>query len=163
MKRDRRAGSEQAKPRAFSQPCCRRGTRCLAVLRTSPHTGTDVYGLIFPLGSVQEVPMSYIALHLSSTESVVENHFPLQESSGSRGQRRKNSDGGEKRNTSFPCGHQRPISLPSPWGWSLGSPFLPRMPDRRDGRVTHSGPEHTGFCLGPFCNFPLCSQRAWGN
>lgn len=62
MNRDRMAGSELTKPRAFCQPGCRRGTRCPAVLRMNPHTAMDMYGLTFSLGSVQEVPISYIAL-----------------------------------------------------------------------------------------------------
>ena len=68
------AGYDLTKPYVFSQPGCRRGTKRPAVLHTSSHTGMDMYGLIFSLGSVQEVTVSYIALHLSSTESGVKNY-----------------------------------------------------------------------------------------
>lgn len=100
--------------------------RCLAVLRMNPYTGRDMHGLI-SLGSCTKVPMSYIALHLFSVESGVKNYFPVKEFLGSRAQRRKNNEGGEKINNSFLCGHQ--------WGWSSGSPLLPQTPDRTEGRV----------------------------
>lgn len=110
-------------------PGCRRGTRCLAVLCMNPHPGMDRYRLIFSLGSVQVVPVSYIALHLSYTESGVENNF----SSGVlriKGTEKEEQRWRWKRNTSFPCGHQWPISLLSPGVWSSGCPLLPWGLDR---------------------------------
>lgn len=89
-----------------------------------------------------------VILHLSSTESGVENCFPLQESSGSRGQRRKNSDGGEKRNTSFPCGHHWPISELSPGDWRSGSPLF-YFHESLTAGLTHGGIKHTRVCLCP--------------
>lgn len=146
-------------------PGCRRGTRCLAVLCMNPHPGMDRYRLIFSLGSVQVVPVSYIALHLSYTESGVENNFLLQESSGSRGQRRKNSDEGEKE------------ILPSPVATSGRSPCSALGAGARGVLSSHEGltarvvgwpTVHLSTQVsvwGPlaFCKFPLDSQGAWRN
>lgn len=157
------AGSGLTKLCAFSQPGCRRGSRCPAVLHANPNIDTDMYGLIFSLRSVQELPVSY--------STFLHRHWcwKLFPSTGVLRVKRteKNEQWwGWKKKYFLPLWPPLAHLTAQPWGLKLriSSPLLPWEPDCWSGGLTHGGLKHIGLCLlFPFLlQVPPRFTESWG-